>query len=152
MNKKIGPGSQFHLPQKHTKWHASWPTAIFQRVWLKALLLTFNAQTRTSLVIQCLRLRAPAGKPGSIPGQRASSHMLQLSVHMLQPRSHVLPIHATMKIEDPCFRRHTGQPNKIKFKMHMDSRDRYLGEKSCGHNREGAGGMNWKSSTGIYIQ
>lgn len=82
----------------------------------------------TSLVIQCLRLRAPVqGGPGSIPGQRASSHMLQLSVHMLQLKDLTCCPHATMKIEDPSSHIYdTGQPNKIKFKMHMDSRDTYL--------------------------
>ena len=41
--------------------------------------------TRTSLLIQWLRLWASsAGGLGSIPGQGARSHMLQLRVHMLQ--------------------------------------------------------------------
>ena len=37
--------------------------------------------TRTSLVVQWLRLRAPdAGDPGSKPGQGTSSHMPQLKI------------------------------------------------------------------------
>ncbi|TEA32400.1 hypothetical protein DBR06_SOUSAS4710025, partial [Sousa chinensis] len=38
-----------------------------------------------SLVVQWLRLHTPnAGGPGSIPGRRTRSHMLQLRVHMPQ--------------------------------------------------------------------
>ena len=42
----------------------------------------------TSLVVQCLRLRAPkAGGLGSIPGQGTRSYMPQLRVHMPQVKS-----------------------------------------------------------------
>ena len=41
----------------------------------------------TSLVVQWLRLHTPnAGGLGSIPGQGTRSHMLQLSVRILQPK------------------------------------------------------------------
>ena len=46
--------------------------------------------TRTSLVVQWLRLHAPnAGDPGLIPGQGTRSHMPQLKIP-----------HAATKIED----------------------------------------------------
>ena len=54
--------------------------------------------TGTSLVVQWLKLRAlNARGPGSIPGQRARSHMLQLRVYRLQLKI----LHAAVKIEGP---------------------------------------------------
>ena len=50
--------------------------------------------TRTSLVVQWLRLHAPHAEGlGSIPGQRTRSHMPQLRAHMPQLKI----LHATVK-------------------------------------------------------
>ena len=66
---------------------------------------------RTSLVVQWLRLRAPyAEGPRSIPGQRASSHMLQLRVCKLKLK---IP-HAAKTMEDSmCHNPNLAQPSEI---------------------------------------
>ena len=63
-----------------------------------AALLLRSGISGTSLVVQWLSLRTPnAGDLGSIPGQGTRSRMLQLRVHMLQPKI----LRATMKMGDP---------------------------------------------------
>ena len=80
-------------------------------------------KTKTSLVVQWLRLHAPnAGDPGSIPDQGTSSHVLQLRVHTLQlkiPQAATKILHAATK---------TGAAKQINFKN--ESGDTKLGEET----------------------
>ena len=72
--------------------------------------LKHKTQSRTSLVVHWLRLRAPnAGGPGSSHGQETRSFMPWLKI--LQPQLRIPP--AATKIKDPrCYNQDPAQPNK----------------------------------------
>ena len=72
-----------------------------------------NSVHGTSLVVQWLSLLAVnAEGPGSMPGQRTRSHMLQLTIHMPQLKSP----RATVKIKDlKCCNLDLVPPNKTFF-------------------------------------